>query len=246
MRAYIVDDEKHCREVLEHLLARHCPDVQVMASCKDGTEALKVLDQQSPDLLFLDIEMPGMNGFEVLEQSTRHDFDIIFTTAYNEYAIKAIKHSALDYLLKPVDKDELVMAVQRSREHKSHTSADSIKGFLESLHMRKPAKRFAASTMEGLVMVNADEILYCESDSAYCKLVFTDGRSMLLSKTLKEVEEALQHEPFCRIHHSYLVNMDYVQKYIKGEGGEVVLSNGVNLPVSRTRKQDFLKWLEKI
>src|SRR5678816_2593127 len=150
MTAIIVDDEKHCREVLEHLLTRHCPDVQVMASCKDGAEALKVLDHQSPDLLFLDIEMPGMNGFEVLEQSTRHDFDIIFTTAYNEYAIKAIKHSALDYLLKPVDKDELMLAVQRSREHIAHPSANAIKGFLESLHMRKSTKRFAASTMEGL------------------------------------------------------------------------------------------------
>jgi two-component system LytT family response regulator len=105
--------------------------------------------------------------------------------------------------------------------------------------MRKSTKRFAASTMEGLVMVNAEEILYCESDSAYCKLIFTDGHSMLLSKTLKEVEEALHQEPFCRIHHSYLVNMDYVQKYIKGEGGEVVMSNGISLPVSRTRKQEF-------
>src|SRR5678810_364801 len=111
MTAIIVDDEKHCREVLEHLLHKHCPEVTILASCKDGAEAVKMLEQQSPHLLFLDIEMPGMNGFEVLEQSTRHDFDIIFTTAYNEYAIKAIKHSALDYLLKPVDKDELMLAV---------------------------------------------------------------------------------------------------------------------------------------
>jgi len=246
MTAYIVDDEKHCREVLEHLLSRHCPEVQVLASCKDGAEAVKMLEQQSPDLLFLDIEMPGMNGFEVLEQSTHHDYDIIFTTAYNEFAIKAIKHSALDYLLKPVDKDELILAVQRSRQHKPHVATDPIKDLLESLQLRKTPKRFAASTMEGLTMVNADEILYCESDSAYCRLFFTDGRSMLLSKTLKDVEEALQHDHFCRIHHSYLINMDYVRKYIKGEGGEVVMENGVNLPVSRTRKHDFLKLLEKI
>src|SRR5678815_2160423 len=183
MTAIIVDDEKHCREVLEHLLTRHCPDVQVMASCKDGAEALKVLDHQSPDLLFLDIEMPGMNGFEVLEQSTRHDFDIIFTTAYNEYAIKAIRHSALDYLLKPVDKDELILAVQRAQDRKPRRSTDVIKDFLENINVRKMPRRFAASTLEGLIMVNADDILYCESDSAYCKLVFVDGRSMLLSKT---------------------------------------------------------------
>jgi len=246
MTAIIVDDERHCREVLEHLLNRHFPDLKIIASCKDGPETLEVLTRESPDILFLDIEMPSMNGFELLEQSPRHDFDVIFTTAYNEYAIKAIKHSALDYLLKPVDKDELILAVQRAQDRKPRRSTDVIKDFLENINVRKMPRRFAASTLEGLIMVNADDILYCESDSAYCKLVFVDGRSMLLSKTLKEVEEALQHEHFCRIHHSYLVNMDYLQKYIKGEGGEVILTNGVNLPVSRTRKQDFLKWLEKI
>ena len=246
MTAIIVDDEKHCREVLEHLLTKHCSDVKLLANCAGGAEALDVLHHQAPDILFLDIEMPGMNGFELLEQSPQNNYEIIFTTAYNEYAIKAIKHSALDYLLKPIDKDELKLAVQRAKEHKSIRPSDRINDLLEKLEIIKPAKRFAAATLEGLVMVNADDILYCESDSAYCKLVFSDGRSMLLSRTLKDVEEALTSQNFCRIHHSYLINLDYVQKYIKGEGGEVVMSNGASLPVSRTRKQDFLRLLEKI
>lgn len=246
MTAIIVDDEKHCREVLEHLLKKHCHDVEVVASCKDGAEAIKSLDREKPDLLFLDIEMPGMNGFEVLDKSTYHDCAIIFTTAYNEYAIKAIKHSALDYLLKPIDKDELVLAVQRAKDQKTNHSDDRINDFLKIINARKPVRRFAAATLEGLIMVNAHDILYCESDSAYCKLIFLDGHTMLLSRTLKEVEEALQHDTFCRIHHSYLINLDYVEKYIKGEGGEVVLQNGTYLPVSRTRKQDFLRKLEKI
>lgn len=246
MTAIIVDDEKHCREVLEHLLSKHCPDITLLASCADGIEALKILNQQTTDLLFLDIEMPGMNGFELLEKCPDPGFEIIFTTAYNEYAIKAIKHSALDYLLKPIDKEELKIAVQRAMEHKSHRPADRINDLLEKLQVKRPAKRFAASTMEGLIMVNAEDILYCESDSAYCKLVFTDGKSLLLSKTLKDVEEALHQDEFCRIHNSYLINLNYVRKYIKGEGGEVVMNNGENLPVSRTRKQDFLKLLERI
>ncbi len=246
MKAIIVDDEKHCREVLEHLLGKHCSEVNLLASCADGEEALHLLKKHSPDILFLDIEMPGMNGFELLEKCTHTDFEIIFTTAYNEYAIKAIKHSALDYLLKPIDKDELKLSVKRAHDHKSQQSGDRINTLLEKLSIKKPAKRFAASTMEGLIMVNADEILFCESDSAYCKLYFVNGRTLLLSKTLKEVEEALDHDEFCRIHHSYLINLNYVQKYMKGEGGEVIMNNGANLPVSRTRKQDFLKLLEKI
>ena len=246
MTAIIVDDEKHCREVLELLLTKHCHDVKLLANCASGAEVLTALNHQSPDILFLDIEMPGMNGFELLENIPHNDFEIIFTTAYNEYAIKAIKHSALDYLLKPIDKDELKLAVQRAKEHKANKPSDRIQGLLEQLNIKKPAKRFAAATLEGLIMVNADEILYCESDSAYCKLIFIDGKSLFLSRTLKDVEEALLSDNFCRIHHSYLINLNYVQKYIKGEGGEVVMNNGASLPVSRTRKQDFLKLLEKI
>lgn len=246
MTAIIVDDEKHCREVLEHLLAKYCSDVKLLANCADGAEALQALQLQMPDILFLDIEMPGMNGFELLEKCPHVDFEIIFTTAYNEYAIKAIKHSALDYLLKPIDKEELKVAVQRAKESKSNKPSERINDLLEMLNIKKPAKRFAAATMEGLIMVNADDILYCESDSAYCKLFFANGKTLFLSKTLKEVEEVLHGENFCRIHHSYLINLNYIQKYIKGEGGEVVMNNGASLPVSRTRKQDFLKLLEKI
>ncbi|HZV69018.1 MAG TPA: LytTR family DNA-binding domain-containing protein [Saprospiraceae bacterium] len=246
MTAIIVDDEKHCREVLEHLLSRHCHEVRLLANCASGAEVLGILQEESPDILFVDIEMPGMNGFELLEKCGERDFEIIFTTAYNEYAIKAIKHSALDYLLKPIDKEELKIAVARARAQKTQKPSDRINDLLQLLEMKKPAKRFAAATLEGLIMVNADDILYCESDSAYCKLYFSDGKSLLLSRTLKDVEESLSGENFCRIHHSYLINLNYVQKYIKGEGGEVIMNNGVNLPVSRTKKQDFLKLLEKI
>jgi two-component system, LytTR family, response regulator len=246
MTAIIVDDEKHCREVMEHLLHKHCSDVKILANCSNGNEVLVALEKETPDILFLDIEMPGMNGFELLEKFNHPNFEIVFTTAYNEYAIKAIKHSALDYLLKPVDKDELIQTVQRANEHKTLRASQRVNNLLEMLHIKKN-KRFAVPTIEGLIMVDSETILYCESDSAYCKIYFINtSKPLVISKTLKEVEEVLQGTDFCRIHHSYLINMKYVQSYIRGEGGEVVLNNGIHLPVSRTRKQDFLSLLEKI
>jgi len=247
MTAIIVDDEKHCREVLEHLLRKHCSQVKILASCAGGEEALSAITKQQPDILFLDIEMPGMNGFDLLEKFQHPEFEIVFTTAYNEYAIKAIKHSALDYLLKPVDKDELLQTIERAKEQKLLKAAQRVDNLLEILNMKKKNRRFAVPTLEGLIMVDPETILYCESDSAYCKLFFIQQeRPLVISKTLKDVEEVLQPDEFCRIHHSYLINMRCVQRYIRGEGGEVIMNNGAHLPVSRSRKQDFLNLLEKI
>jgi two-component system, LytTR family, response regulator len=247
MTAIIVDDEKHCREVMVHLLQRYCGDVKILANCANGPEVLAVLEKGSPDVLFLDIEMPGMNGFELLKQIKAPEFEIVFTTAYNEYAIKAIKHSALDYLLKPIDKDELKLAIQRAKEHKTHKADNRVEHLLEILHEKNKAKRFAVPTMEGLKMIDAETVLYCESDSAYCKIYFVGTpQPLVISKTLKEVEEVLHGNDFFRIHNSYLVNMKSIQGYIRGEGGEVVLNSGIHLPVSRTRKQEFLNLLQKI
>ncbi len=247
MTAIIVDDEKHCREVMEHLLHKHCKDVKITASCSNGAEALTALEKDTPDILFLDIEMPGMNGFELIEKFHHPEFEIVFTTAYNEYAIKAIKHSALDYLLKPVDKDELILTVQRAKEHKVLKASHRVESLLEMLNLNKNTKRFAVPTIEGLIMVDSEKILYCESDSAYCRIyLLNQSMPLVISKTLKEVEEVLHNQDFCRIHHSYFINMKCVQKYIRGEGGEVVLNNGIHLPVSRSRKQEFLNLFEKI
>src|SRR6188472_806368 len=145
MTAIIVDDEKHCREVLELMLGKYCPEIKLLGNYAGGIEALEVLKKQTPDILFLDIEMPGMNGFELLEQAPEGAYETIFTTAYNEYAIKAIKHSALDYLLKPIDKDELQLAVHRAMEHKAVRSPERIKELLDILQHPKTARRFAGA-----------------------------------------------------------------------------------------------------
>jgi two-component system LytT family response regulator len=247
MTAIIVDDEEHCREVLEHLLKKYCADVKLIGSYGEAEEALAILLKQQPDILFLDIEMPDMNGFQLLEKVPSPSFNLIFTTAYNEYALKAIKQSALDYLLKPVDKDELVQAVKKAGDNSLKRKEINVGSLLGLINSKKETNRFAVPTVEGLIMVNADEILYCESDSAYCKFFFIDNRPMLIiSKTLKEVEETLTGCGFFRIHHSYLINMKYFQKYVRGEGGEVVMNNGMRLPVSRTKKQDFMNMLNRM
>lgn len=246
MKAVIIDDEKHCREVLQVLLLKHCPEVDLVQSFAGAEEAMEGLSETSPDLIFLDIEMPGMNGFEFLERFRQRDFAVIFTTAYNEYAIKAIRHSALDYLLKPIDKDDLVAAVQRAFQSQSQKTSGKIEQLLQSMQAGQTSRRFAVPTMEGLTLINPDDILYIKSDGPYSHFYFTDNRHLLISKTLKESEEVLPAKDFFRVHNSYLVNMKYVVKYIRGEGGEIVMSNGQQLPVSRTRKQEFLNLLERI
>jgi two-component system LytT family response regulator len=246
MTAIIVDDEKNSREVLATMLQKYCPEIAVLKSCSGAEEALERLQKEKPDILFLDIEMPGMNGFEMIEHINQPEFEIIFTTSYSEYAIKAIKHSALDYLLKPIDKDELIYAVKKASKNKTPFSSSRIEHLLELLQGKKSSRRFAVSTSEGLIILNAADILYCESDGPYCKFYFANNKTLITSRTLKEIEEVLQDYDFCRIHHSYLINMKFVDKYIRGEGGEVVLTNGKKLPVSRTKKQDFLLLFEKI
>lgn len=246
MRAIIIDDEKHCREGLLIQLQKHCPQVEVLASLAGGEDALAFIGQQHPDLVFLDIEMPGMNGFEMLERIADRDFEIIFTTAYNEYAIQAIRHSALDYLLKPVNRNELVQAVARALENRSRRPAARIEKLLELMGSKKETGKIALPTMEGLTVINVGDILYCESESAYTRFFMNDKRCITVSKVLKDAESLLEDKGFCRVHHSYVINLDYVARYIRGDGGEVVMTNGQHIPVSRTRRQAFLSRLEKL
>ena len=245
MDALIIDDEKHCRHVLSLLLGRFCPTVKVVAECSSGTEALEAIDTLRPQLLFLDIEMPGMNGFELLEKCNETSFSVIFTTAYNEYAIKAIRHSALDYLLKPVDKNELIQAVSKAKKQ-SNRDSGNIEKLMMLVREKQSPDPVALSTLGGLIVINTDDLLYCESDGPYTNFIFIENKPILISKTLKEVEEVLTSRNFLRVHNSFLINMKYVQKYHNGNGGDVVMTNGKIIPVSRTKKAFFLEHLERI
>lgn len=246
MTAILVDDEKHCRDVLALLLAKYCPQVTLLASCADGSEGVEAIQHHRPDLVFLDIEMPGMSGFDMLKACTFTGFRVIFTTAYNEYAIQAIRHNALDYILKPVDKDELRQAVAKAEESASTRAVSPVQEFVTYLNRQKTGDRIALPTMEGLQILQSEEIYYCESDGGYTHFFLTSGKAVLISKTLKEVEDVLESKGFCRVHHGYLINVRYVQKYIRGDGGEVIMANNKNIPVSRNKKQEFLNLLERI
>lgn len=245
MKAILVDDELYCTEVLSALLAKHCPEVDIIAELNDPHRAVDFIRDNPPDLLFLDIEMPRLNGFDLLERVRPVNFQVIFTTAYNQYALRAIKISALDYLLKPIDAEELVNAMQKARQQQS-PQWSQFELMEENRKAEAPLKTIALSTMEGLHFVEVEQIIYCRSEGSYTQIHFLQGDPMLLSKPIRELEDLLSGSGFLRVHHSYMINLSYVKKYIRGEGGEVVLKNGHQIPISRNRKAAFLERITKI
>ena len=229
------------------MLAKYCPDVEILDQCSSAKLALESIAEHQPDLVFLDIEMPDMNGFEMLDLCKGARFETIFTTAYNEYAIQAIRHSALDYLLKPIDKTELAQSVARSRDRKSVDTSKRIEKLLEFMDVRKSSQRIALPTSDGLIMVDTKDIIYCESINNYTNFHLNTNKAILVSKTLKKVEALLEsNESFFRVHHSIIINLHFLHSYVKGDGGEVVMNNGKNLPVSRNKKLEFLSKLERL
>jgi two-component system LytT family response regulator len=239
IKAIIVDDEPDCSETLALLLERCCPQVQIVATCNSGAEALKEISFQKPDLVFLDIEMPHMNGFQLLEKLSSVEFDIVFTTSYDQYAIKAIRFSAMDYLLKPVDREELKSAVDKVSRRHQPPLPQQLEILLQRLH-QPTASKIAIPTMEGLQMIPVDSIITCASSSNYTTLHLKGHQKITASRTLKEIEEMLEGLSFLRVHQSSLINLNEVNKYIRGEGGYLVMSDGTSIDVSRSRKESLL------
>ncbi|HLZ88735.1 MAG TPA: LytTR family DNA-binding domain-containing protein [Puia sp.] len=243
IKAIIVDDEPYCCEALSILLDRYCPQVEVAGVFHSGAQALEPIRELKPQLLFLDIEMPRMNGFELLEKVKSLNFELIFTTSYDQYAIKAIRFSALDYLLKPIDREELQLSIQKVEQRLQAPLPQQFDLLFQRL--QNPLyTRIAIPTMEGLQMVAVDSIVHCVSDSNYTVLTLKTRQKVVASRTLKEIEELLEDYGFLRVHHSNLVNLNEVCKYIKGEGGYLVMSDGSSINVSRSRKEGLLKKLQ--
>ena len=244
IKAIIVDDEPYCCEALATLLERYCPEVKVADICYSGEAAIAAIKEQKPQLLFLDIEMPQMNGFELLEKLPEINFELIFTTSYDQYAIRAIRFSALDYLLKPVDREELQKAVQKTINRLSSPLPQQLEILLQKInHSSVAVQKIALPTMEGLQMVALDSIISCASDSNYTVFFLKNRQKIIVSRTLKDVEEMLNEHSFFRVHHSYIVNLNEINKYIKGEGGYLIMSDGSNVDVSRSKKEFLLKRL---
>jgi len=244
LNAIIADDEQHCCKTLDALLKRYCPEVNVVAICANGIEALEAIRQLKPDLVFLDVEMPKMNGFEMLEQLHEINFHLIFVTSYDAYALKAIRFSAIDYLLKPVDREELQKAVQKVMQRMETPLPEQLKIILEKMHQPSAVSgKIALPTMEGLQMVTVESIISCEADDNYTTLILKNNRKVVVSSTLKVIEELLEDHSFIRIHRSYLVNLKEIEKYVKADGGYVVMSDGSQVYVSRNKKDELLKML---
>jgi two-component system, LytTR family, response regulator len=242
IKAILVDDERHCRETLSIQLEKYCTEVQLLAQCNSAVQGLEAIAQYQPDVVFLDVEMPKMNGFEMLQQFSHIPFEVIFTTGYDAYAIKAIRFSAIDYLLKPIDKDELKKAVGKVRQKTSHNLNQQLDILLERLGTKQvPLQKIALPTLDGFELVPIENILHCEADSNYTHVVLKHGKKVLVSRTLKEIEELLDGHAFLRIHHSYLVNLNEIVRYIRGEGGYVIMSDNTSVTVSRSRKDALLK-----
>lgn len=249
-KAILIDDEKNSRESLRKKLQAHCPTVQVVAECANGLEGLTAIQAHAPDVVFLDIEMPHLNGFTMLQQLPQKNFALIFTTAYNQYAINAIRHSALDYLVKPVDVAELVAAVARIGAQPPLLQTGQLSILEQLIAQQQGPIRIAVATQTGLEIIHTDNIVYLEATGNYTHIHLANEKPLLASKTLKEFEDILPADQFFRIHNASLVNMAAIKKYNKGELGQVVLSNGTVLDVARRRKDELvqllLKWSRKV
>jgi two-component system, LytTR family, response regulator len=244
IKAIIIDDELHCRETLSLLLKEFCSDVQIVGNFRSGRDGLEAIEKYKPDLIFLDIEMPAMNGFEMLEQAGEISFAIIFTTSYDQYAIKAIRFSALDYLLKPIDPSELKTAVKKVKEQRHLPVAEQFQMLLKQINDKGSRfNKIAVPTAEGFELVPADQVLYVEANDNYTHLFLKKNNKIIACRTLKEIEEQIRDFTFfIRVHNSYMVNLNEVTKYVRGEGGYLVMSDGSSVSVSRSRKDALLKF----
>lgn len=240
--AIIIDDEAKGRLALREKLSAYCPQVQVLAEASNGQEALMLIKQQQPQLVFLDIEMPKMNGFEMLNALPEKNFHIIFTTAYDQYAIKAIKYAAFDYLLKPIDIEELKTAVEKvagKANNQTNNQAELLQQNLQ--HPKKQLHKLAIPTLDGLLFYDINDIIHLEANSNYTFIHFYGKPKITAAKTLKEFEEILPNNIFFRTHHSHLINLNYIKRYIRGDGGQIEMQNGNYADVSRRKKEEFLK-----
>lgn len=246
MKAILIDDERNCLEYLQALLHKYCSEVEILATFTDSKQALREIPILQPDIVFLDIEMPQLNGFDLLANfQPQPDFAVVFTTAYNQYAIRAFRFGAVDYLLKPIKRQELAETIQRISQTKTRISATQLH-FTQQAQSQAIPEKIALSTAEGLHIVALIDIIYCQSDGCYTRFFLKNSPSILLSKPIKEATELLESAGFLRVHHSFLVNMKEVKKYIRGEGGELIVSNDDNIPVSRTKKNAVLAAFMKI
>ncbi|MBN8790455.1 MAG: response regulator transcription factor [Terrimonas sp.] len=243
----IIDDEKNALEMMEWLLKTYCPQVKILDMCNSAEAGIEAINKYHPEVVFLDIEMPKMNGFDMLEQLDKIAFDIVFCTAYDQFAIKAFHYSALNYLLKPVDPDDLQATVKRIEEKKSIPTKEQFQLLLQNIQQpqKQTPPRIALSSGDGLIFIATRDIIYCEAESNYTSVVLADGKKIIVSKVLKEIDEALSGPDFFRVHSSFLINLNHIKKFVRSDGGYIIMDNDASISISRSKRQEFMEMFSK-
>jgi len=247
IKTVLIDDEKNALEMMEWLLKTYCPQVEIAAMCSSAEEGMEAIRRHRPDVVFLDIEMPRMNGFDMLEQFDELFFNVVFCTAYDQFALKAFRYSALNYLLKPVDPDELIATVQRIEKNNSVPTREQFELLLQNMQpvTKQTPQRIALTHQDGLVFVPTSDIIYCEAESNYTAVHLVNGKKIVVSKILKDLDEALSGPDFYRVHSSYLININRIKKLVRGDGGYLVMDNDASISISRSRRGEFMDLFSK-
>ena len=246
MKTLIIEDEEQSISALKSEIAMHCPTLEIIGVATSVNEGIDKIKSLQPELVFLDIQLSDGLGFEILTACKDENFKVIFTTAYSQYAIKAIKFSALDYLLKPIDSQELTEAVEKAIPSSSKDTRSKIENFIYNQNQAPTRKKIVLQTTEGISIFEIDSILKCSAESNYTSVYFTNDKKMLFSKTLKEFEDLLCTSGFERIHHSHIINLNHLVSFINKDGGYVVLSDKSTLPVSQRKKSNLMGALSKL
>lgn len=244
IKSIIVDDEKHGRENLAGILSEYCPDVKIVGEADSVKSAFALIDEQNPDLVFLDIEMPKANGFNLLERFETPGFEVIFVTAFDNYAIKAIRFSAVDYILKPINHKELKSAVDKVKLRFQHKEKNKRMHELFRNLQQPENPRIGLPVADRIEFVEVRNIIHCKGEGNYSHIYFENNKHLLVAKTLVEFEELLQEYSFVRTHKTHLVNLRHVKAYLKNDGGSLKLLNGDCVSISRRRKDKVLKMLK--
>ena len=242
----IIDDEAKNIKLLQKMLELHCPEVKIMVTETDAKNGLQLINEVQPQLVFLDIEMPHLNGFDLLKKLEPVNFEVIFVTAFSHYAVEAFEHRVTGYITKPVNKDKLVAAVNTAAKRiEAKNINKNLFSLLEQNTQKAGPEKIPLSTSNGLIFVKLSDIMYCESSGNYTSFYLCDDKNIMVSRQLGEYEKLLPDTNFIRIHDKYIINLTYIKEYIKGSGGDVVLENGKELPVATRRKEEFLSRFEK-
>ncbi len=247
LRTLIIDDEPHVRKTLARMVKEECSNVTLLRSADGVKSGLKAIDEQNPDLVLLDIKMDDGTGFDLLKKAEPINFKVIFITAFDQYAIQAFKFSAIDYLLKPVDPEDLVEAVKRAEQMVQQDFTAQLKVLDENLKTRDAkGKKIILRTSETVHLVKVSDISYCESDISYTNFYLTDGKKILVSHTLREFEDMLKEYGFFRVHKSFLVNLLAISKFEKADGGYLVMENNDRVPVATRKRDQLLEMFDRI